>query len=74
MSTQGYQWNVRRRSGKDGPEKRCRTCEDWWPNTVEFFHRDPQRHDGLRNECRACRQANRKDHRVWVPRRDRRAA
>lgn len=35
-------------------EKRCSRCLDWWPNDLEFYHRDARQKDGLTTWCRAC--------------------
>ena len=36
------------------PEKQCKRCSDWWPNDLEFYHRDRKRTDGLTAWCKAC--------------------
>ena len=35
--------------------KLCRTCRLPKPNSSDYFGRDTSKDDGLRSECRACR-------------------
>jgi len=34
--------------------KRCRTCGEHFPATLEYFHADPKGSDGLNRKCKAC--------------------
>lgn len=36
------------------PEKRCNKCQEFYPPTPEYFHRDPKCKDGLRSTCKNC--------------------
>lgn len=38
-------------------EKRCCTCNEYWPADSEFFYTHKEGLDGLRNYCKACQGA-----------------
>ena len=38
-----------------GREKFCNVCGDWWPESDEFFYRQPEtKNHNLRSPCKAC--------------------
>ena len=37
-----------------GLEKRCLTCNEYWPADEEFFSLAPRSRDGLTTRCIAC--------------------
>ena len=42
------------------PDKWCYKCREWYPGTLEYFHRDVDKSDGLDNRCKLCGNAQRK--------------
>src|SRR5712691_8346274 len=38
----------------DSPQKQCSRCKQFFPPTLEYFHADKSRPDGMRYECRDC--------------------
>jgi len=38
----------------DNGEILCPGCDDYWPETPEFFFRDAKRKSGLMLHCKAC--------------------
>lgn len=38
-----------------GEWKRCNTCQTPWPCTLEFFHANPQKANGMHGSCKICR-------------------
>lgn len=41
-------------SDQGTPLKRCGRCKQWFPATLEFFHRGSDRKDGFSPSCKAC--------------------
>jgi hypothetical protein len=39
------------------PLKRCTVCNEWFPATPEYFHRDKSQKDGLYYNCKLCARA-----------------
>lgn len=37
--------------------KRCSKCEKFKPNTLQFYHKDATKRDGLNTRCKACKVA-----------------
>jgi len=40
--------------------KICSKCHKEYPSTIEYFHKDSQKHDGLRSSCKTCHNKYRK--------------
>ena len=36
------------------PQKQCTKCEQFYPATTEYFHRDKKNKDGFVNRCKDC--------------------
>src|SRR6266699_4376803 len=44
----------------DSPIRRCTSCGNEYPATVEYFYRQADRRDGLRRDCKFCQQKAKK--------------
>lgn len=42
---------------RGGKLKPCSKCKKEYPATVEYFHRNKYRKDGLHNQCKGCRKS-----------------
>jgi hypothetical protein len=38
---------------RDG-KRQCTQCGEWYPGTLEFFHSDAQKRDGISSRCKQC--------------------
>lgn len=44
---------------QDTPLKQCGRCKQWFPSTLEFFHRGQDRKDGFSPSCKICEKRRR---------------
>jgi hypothetical protein len=51
----------------EGEFKQCRTCGEWKPKTLDFFHHRKESRDGLKSSCKACQNENAKRYRIENP-------
>lgn len=49
------------------PQKQCVRCKDFHPPTLEYFHSNKRRKDGLSTWCKSCANAARKQHVIDHP-------
>jgi hypothetical protein len=42
--------------------KECRNCGDEYPDTDEFWHKNPDGFNGRHSKCRACRLTERRNY------------
>ena len=52
----------------DADMKRCTTCEEWKPETLEYFYKDKNCKDGLVVYCKSCCKKNRNYSAPWYSR------
>ena len=67
---QGTQRWSNRRMGKDGPERRCARCKEWYPANAEHFGWKDKKSKQLRSYCLPCWSERQSAHYLSIAKRE----